>query len=72
MACRAGLSGGVYCVVLRGGPAGVCAAIPIYPCWRHAVGGEVGRWEKISIGLGQIRLTLPAATEYIPTGEGQI
>ncbi len=55
----AGLSGGVY------------AAIPIYPCWRRAVGGG-GRREKTSTGLGRILLTLPAATEYIPTGEGQI
>jgi hypothetical protein len=37
-----------------------------------ACGGGVGRREKISTGLGQILLTLPAATEYIPTGEGQI
>jgi hypothetical protein len=39
VACRAGLSGGMYCVVLRAGPAGVYAAIPICPCWRHTVGG---------------------------------
>jgi hypothetical protein len=31
-----------------------------------------GRREKISTGLGRILLTLPAAAEYIPTGEGQI
>ncbi len=31
-----------------------------------------GRREKISTGLGWILLTLPAAMEYIPTGEGQI
>jgi hypothetical protein len=34
--------------------------------------GGGGRREKTSTGLGRILLTLPAATEYIPTGEGQI
>ncbi len=37
-----------------------------------AYGGGVGWREKISTGLGRILLTLPAVTEYIPTGEGQI
>ncbi len=33
------LSSGVRCVAGQAGPAGVYAAIPIYPCWRRAVGG---------------------------------
>jgi hypothetical protein len=31
------LSGGVLCVAGGVGPAGVYAAIPIYPCWQRAV-----------------------------------
>jgi hypothetical protein len=38
VAGQAGLSGGMRCVAGRAGPAGVYAVIPIYPCWRRAVG----------------------------------
>ncbi len=58
MAGRAGLSSGVY------------AAIPIYPCWRRAMGGRAAGEDLYR--LGRILLTLPDAMEYIPTGEGQI
>ncbi len=47
MAGRAGLSSGMRCVAGlcagQAGPAGVYAVIPIYPCWRCAVGGWAAR-----------------------------
>jgi hypothetical protein len=70
VAGRAGLHSGMRCVAGWARPAGVYAVIPIYPCWRRAVGGRAAGEDLYR--LGRILLTLPAATEYIPTWEGQI